>query len=548
MTTMFQNGPAALISALYEELNFGKIIDRMVNWDEKQCHFSPGERVKVMVINIFSHRRPLYRIDEAYRHMDIENLFGRGISLDDLKDYNMARALDKIAERGAHEIFSTLCLEAISSEQLSLKYLHSDTTSISVHGDYEYAEATDPYFFITFGHSKAKRPDLKQFLYGVSVNEDGVPVCADVVSGNTSDKTWNFNYIEKLAAKLKPEMLAETIYIADSALVTEANLIKLKEHSLRFISRLPGNFNLEEELKERAWAKNSFEELGVFSERKDAASYKVTELNESLYEDDYRFLIVHSSKLDKRKTKSFDRSLSETEKKLGKIIEAKEKIDYACLPDAETALNSFIKDNRDKHYLISGQVASEEKRKPGRPGKGNSSKTVYRLRLNLKLDEKKVAQTRERLSCFILISNLDQSYSTAEILKQYKAQNKVETSFKFLKDPLLVGPIFLKKPSRVEALAYLLLIALLIFYILQRRVRKALETEDRPLLIPGKVETFKPTGKKILESVEVILTMTTGDPHRRAFSTNYKLPRVISLAGFDGNIYLNVKEREQYFP
>jgi hypothetical protein len=63
MTTMFQNGPAALISALYEELNFGKIIDRMVNWDKKQCHFSPGERVKVMVINIFSHRRPLYRID-----------------------------------------------------------------------------------------------------------------------------------------------------------------------------------------------------------------------------------------------------------------------------------------------------------------------------------------------------------------------------------------------------------------------------------------------------------------------------------------------------
>jgi transposase len=74
--------------------------------------------------------------------MDIENLFGRGISFDDLKDYNMARALDKIAERGAHEVFSTLCLEAISSEQLSLKYLHSDTTSISVHGDYEYAEAT----------------------------------------------------------------------------------------------------------------------------------------------------------------------------------------------------------------------------------------------------------------------------------------------------------------------------------------------------------------------------------------------------------------------
>lgn len=114
MTVMSLNGPAALISALYEDVNYGKIIDRIVNCDEKQCHFSPGERIRAMVIKIFSHRWPLYRIDEAYRHMFIENLFGRGISLEDLKDFNIARALDKISERGAHDVFSTLCLEIIS--------------------------------------------------------------------------------------------------------------------------------------------------------------------------------------------------------------------------------------------------------------------------------------------------------------------------------------------------------------------------------------------------------------------------------------------------
>jgi len=40
-------------------------------------------------------------------------------------------------------------------------------------------------------------------------------------------------------------------------------------------------------------------------------------------------------------------------------------------------------------------------------------------------------------------------YPSHEVLKQYKAQGKVETSFKFLKDLLFVGPVFLKKPSRI---------------------------------------------------------------------------------------------------
>ncbi len=48
--------------------------------------------------------------------------------------------------------------------KLVLKYLYNDTTSISVRGDYEYAEATDPDFSITFGHSKDKQPDLKKFI------------------------------------------------------------------------------------------------------------------------------------------------------------------------------------------------------------------------------------------------------------------------------------------------------------------------------------------------------------------------------------------------
>ncbi len=74
MVDMFHCGPAALIAALYDELKIGQTIDEMVYWDQTQCRMSPGTRVKALVINIFGRKRPLYRIDETYEHMDIENL------------------------------------------------------------------------------------------------------------------------------------------------------------------------------------------------------------------------------------------------------------------------------------------------------------------------------------------------------------------------------------------------------------------------------------------------------------------------------------------
>lgn len=543
MVEIYHSGPAAFIAALYDELRIGQTIDEMVSWDPEQCRLSPGTRIKALVINIFGRRRPLYRLDEFYEHMDVENLFGKGVSLDDLTDYNLARALDKLSLRGCHEVFSTLCLRAIYQEQIPLKFLHNDTTSISVYGDYE-----DDYdeLLITQGYSKDKRPDLNQFLYGLSVTPDKVPVCAEVKSGNTDDKTWNFDFIEKLASSLKPEVLQEIIYVADSALVTEDNLNRLEDYSLKFISRLPGNFALEKELKARAWAGDAFEEMGAFSPKKDAAIYLYREFPGEIGQKQYRFLVVHSSKLDGRKASSLEKKLCKRKKALAKEIQQAEKQAFACAPDAEAALAAFQKKHADEHFLVTGQVVCEEKRKPGRPGKNSSTKSVYRLKLQYSTDEQAIQRTKERLSCFVMITNLGEDYSAHQILKEYKAQSSVETSFKFLKDPLFVGPVYLKKPSRVEALAYVFLIALLIFGLMERRVREAMKNETEPLIIPGKVKTFRPTGKKILESLEFIMVMTTSDPYRRAFSSRFKVPRVLKLAGFEPDIYLNVRDGPIY--
>jgi len=127
-------------------------------------------------------RTPLYMVDEFYEGMDTENLFGKGVKPEDLTDYHLARALDKIALAGPQKVFSTLAMHAISYEKIPVKVLHNDTTSVSVYGDFKGEGSLN----ITYGYSKSKRPDLKQFLYGLSVTSDKIPVCADVKDGNTA--------------------------------------------------------------------------------------------------------------------------------------------------------------------------------------------------------------------------------------------------------------------------------------------------------------------------------------------------------------------------
>ena len=69
-------------------------------------------------------------------------------------------------------------------------------SSDEVRGDYELQNPNS--INITRGFSKDKRPDLKQFLFGVVTTHDKIPVYANVTHGNTSDKTWNNNLLNMI--------------------------------------------------------------------------------------------------------------------------------------------------------------------------------------------------------------------------------------------------------------------------------------------------------------------------------------------------------------
>ena len=98
--------------------------------------------------------------------------------------------------------------------------LHNDSTSISFCGNFRKATGrtvrgrTAP--AITYGHSKAHRPDLKQLLFILTMTADGhVPVAFRCSDGNVTDsrthiQTWDT--LRTVAGR------ADFLYVADSKL------------------------------------------------------------------------------------------------------------------------------------------------------------------------------------------------------------------------------------------------------------------------------------------------------------------------------------------
>lgn len=80
--------------------------------------------------------------------------------------------------------------------------------------------------------------------------------------------------------------------------------------------------------------------------------------------------------------------------------------------------------------------------------------------------------------CFVLITNepfeSERGMSSLELLRLYKDQHSIEQNFGFLKDVLIVNALFLKSPKRIEALGLILVLALMVWRLMERTMRMSL--------------------------------------------------------------------------
>lgn len=301
-------GASAVWAKLIDRFDWVHIIDDAARRDD--CKLSVGTRVKALLINIGTDRKALYKVQEFYEKRDTEVLLGEGVSASDLNDDTLGRALDILYDLDMDKLYPRLALHTAQQLRVLDQYddllpFHSDTTSISLTGDYacqdvarEDVKGDD--FRIARGYSKDHRPDLKQIIFGLSTL-GGLPICANVDKGNQDDHTWNFENIPRLLQQIDESIREKSIYIADSAVVTKDNLALLASEKAHFISRFPSTYTLCDTLKQSAWAEDTWVNVGRMGTAKDSASYKIRAFSREFYGKPYRFIVVRSTSLDTRK-------------------------------------------------------------------------------------------------------------------------------------------------------------------------------------------------------------------------------------------------------
>ena len=147
-------------------------------------------------------------------------------------------------------------------------------------------------------------------------------------------------------------------------------------------------------------------------------------------------------------------------------------------------------------------------------------------------------QKRKEASTFVLIYNVKEDKSSAEILKNYKNQDKVEQNFRFLKMPQYFGVIYTKLPSRVKALGYIFLIVLLLAKYLEYRVRIGMRYFKEVLKIGGQ-KFLSPSAKTILEELSEMWVHEIDGERMVPPNIYNNVLQIIKWSGFDKNVYIN---------
>jgi transposase len=129
--------------------------------------------------------------------------------------------------------------------------------------------------------------------------------------------------------------------------------------------------------------------------------------------------------------------------------------------------------------------------------------------------------------------------SDAELLQAYKGQPAAELSFKWAKNPAAIAPIFLETPTRIAALGGVYLLALLVYTLVERQVRKSLA--ERGETLPDRpAPSQRPTARtvfQLMRNIAVVSLWWAGQAHRQVTALNAHQLHVIHLLGCERSLY-----------
>jgi len=496
-----------IVAGIIDEIELVEEVNKIVGIKKKET-LSPGQVMKAMILNGLGFlSAPLYLFESFFVGKATEHLIGEGILPEHLNDDRLGRGLDKYHQAGITELFTAIALKATHKFQIEMNSVHIDGSSVSVQGEYETKEnnsersegeerEVEPEMKaieIVHGYSRDKRPDLKQFIIDMIVTGDGdVPLYLKVDSGNVDDKSV---FVERLK-EFKKQWTFSGIYVGDSALYTADNLSAMR--GMKWITRVPLSVkeakNKIVEIEENEW------------EESQIKGYKMAERESEYGGIKQRWVVVESEARKKARVKQIDKHIEKQEEKAQASVRKLYRQLFACKDDAEKAIKTLS--NSWKYHQIK-EIEYQEKRVK-QPGE-NSEKKFYRVSGQLERTESVIEAEKIKAGRFILATNiLDRTeVDNQEILEEYKGQQSNERGFRFIKDPLFfTSSVFVKNPQRVEAIAMIMGLCLLVYNLAQRKLRQELAAANEAVKNQVKKSTDRPTMRWIFQMFQAVHLVT----------------------------------------
>lgn len=508
-------GALPLLRRIMERMQLPRILAEQLPKDDPRTELPTATALLVLCANLLLAREPVYGVGEWAALFPPDLLGLREQDLARLHDDRLGRCLERLFDGAGPALIMAVVRQVIDAFGLSLEELHNDSTTVSFYGAYDAAgreseQRGRPTHAITYGHSKARRPDLKQLLYILTVTGDGnVPVYFDSASGNTADdhthiKTWDLLY--ELIGQ------ADFLYVADCKLASGENLSHIAARGGRFVTVLPRGRGEDVAFRRRLRATPSALRWTPLYALGDDDGHVVDELfacgDEHVHSEGYRLLWYRSTRKAEQDQARRARSIQKATAALGDLRARLQgpRTRFRERSRVEQALAALWAESEAGAFL---RVAIEEQEEEtfrqatrGRPGAETKYLREARTRFTLSwtLDLEALSEAEREDGVFPLLTN-DRRLSATEVLRAYKRQPLLEKRFSQFKTDFAVAPVYLKDVARIQGLLAAYFLALLVQTLLERELRQALARSGEatlPLYPEGR-PCARPTTHRLIE-------------------------------------------------
>ena len=538
---------------------------------------STGECVAVILCGIYVGAHSLWRIRERLAPYDMVTVMqDPSFDLERFPEERLAKALDDLHARGLDTLMSGLAVEVIRQYALDTRFLHFDTTTLSFYGAYEReglgaGHDGPPPPRVTFGHSKAKRPDLKQVVFGcLSTPDGGVPLLGKVLDGNCADSLAAAEFFGRVRELVRDPR--EVCLVADSKGWCDRTLAVVQAGGMRLLSRLPRSERLHRELMARPWAPEAvverpargkgpcerYEIMGFDVDRditvdtgeRGAGGRMLTETQRI----PARAIRVFSTALLKTKLATLARTRDREARRAQAQIRDWQDVAYACAQDAQRAADRHISQYQAITHDLHAEIVHHlgpAKRGRGRPRRrpepALASAEHWRVRYHTTpvTDDVSRARLHDQAS-FILIRTANPGWTISDIdmIDQYRQQYHLEHGFAWLKSGADINPMFIETPHRIASMGFIYCLGLMVWNLIQRTVRAHLVATKTGLPYHRRKLSDNITARFLFElfpSVQtIVLTNPDGRQEKRTLGMEHWQTKAAEALGVDRDAFAPV--------